>query len=157
MARIKSKFKCHDLLDFKNELRSILKSCGKKYDVMNPFDLSQIPQNQINSSYFVEFTNIANINEEACPLELEIDFSVYCWYCGGRNEHDTNDLALGDLLEISGLFAGPNKAYTYLTPGVLGVFFQDSDIEPYSGDNENIVQLKLNFNARICIDFLKNI
>lgn len=156
MAKVKSKFQCHDLLDFKNELRNIVKACGKKFDVKNPFDLSQISNGQLNDSYFIEITNVANLNDEACPLELEVDFSIYCWYCGGRSEHDTNDLALGDLLEITRLFARPDKAYTYTTPGVLGVFFQDSDIEPYSGDNENIIQLRLNFTARICIDFLKN-
>lgn len=155
MAKVKTKFQCHDLLDFKNELRSILKACGKKFDARNPFDLSEIPSGRINDSYFIEITNIANLNDEACPLELEVDFTIHCWYCGGRNEQDIYDVALGDQIEITGLFANPLKAYTYQTPGVLGVFFQDSDIEAFSGDNENTITLKLNFTARICIDYLK--
>lgn len=156
MPKIKSKFLCKDMLNFKNELRDIISKC-KKTEVMNPYDISQIPRTKLNSTYFVEITNIANLNDEACPLELEVDFSITCWYCGGRNEHNTRDVALGDFGEIIRLFANPKQAYTYNTPGVMGVFPQDVDIEPYSSDDENTTQARYNFTARVCLDLTKEV
>jgi hypothetical protein len=145
-----SKFQCGTISEIKPILAGLLKECGRVKEHPRAFDISNVPNNEINKGYHVEVNNVRTITKDISCFELEADAQVTCWYCTGVNEADAVQNAL---IDGEGIFATICNPINKDKLGCLhSLEFSGMNVQPFSNSNDNIVTLTMDFVARVFID-----